>query len=337
MGTNIFKYKNDFHLEKGEILKGLEIAYHTYGNLSPQKDNVVWICHALTANSDAMKWWPNLVGKGRYFDPEKYFIVCTNVLGSCYGTTGPMSINPDTFKPYYQSFPDITIRDIVNTHQLLAEELNIERINFLIGGSLGGQQAMEWGIISSQMIENLIILAANTKASPWNIAFSESQRMAIKSDQTFDQNIPEGGQKGLAAARAIALLSYRNSKTYNLTQQEYIFNKSENFRVSEYQQYQGYKLTNRFNAYSFYVLTKALDSHNIGRNREGIEEALSQIKAKTLLLGFSSDILFHASEVEFMKDYIPNSKYSEIDSLYGHDGFLIEGKKITNEIEKFYQ
>lgn len=333
---NVFIHNETFQLESGKTLPELQLTYHTYGKLNAKKDNVVWVAHALTANSDVFDWWKGLVGENCLFNPEEHFIVCANILGSHYGSTNPLSINPDTGNPYYHHFPEITIRDIVNSLELLRQHLGIERINTLIGGSMGGQQALEWAISKNQIIDNLILLATNAQHSPWGIAFNETQRLAIKSDRSWYNNAKDAGIKGLKAARAIALLSYRNYNTYKVTQSD---DKSENLgnlKASSYQNYQGEKLVNRFNTYSYWYLTKAMDSHNVGRNRNGIKNALKEINAKTLVIGISSDILFPVDEQKTIAKFIPNAAYTEIDSLYGHDGFLIETEKITNEILKHY-
>ncbi|MDB5009224.1 MAG: metX, partial [Mucilaginibacter sp.] len=220
MNTQTFKYAQTFELESGDQLHELEIGFHTYGRLNKNSDNVVWVCHAFTANSDVLDWWKGLFGKEDYFNPDDYFIVCANMLGSAYGTTGPLSINPSTGQPYYLSFPQVSVRDMVKAQQLLARHLEVSKIEILIGGSLGGQQAMEWAIIEPGFIKNLVLIAANARHSPWGIAFNESQRLAISADRTFYANHPDGGKKGLKAARSMALLSYRGYKTYGISQQE---------------------------------------------------------------------------------------------------------------------
>ncbi len=335
MSYNIYKYKKSFRLESGDYLPELEIAYTTYGKLNPDKNNVVWICHAFTANSDPAEWWPGMLGKGLTFDPDKHFIVCANILGSAYGTTGPLSINPDTGKQFYRDFPFITVRDIVRVHQILADYLEIEQIHILTGGSVGGHQAIEWAIMQPQRIENLFLIATNARFSPWGIAFSTSQRMAIEADPSFYEDHPDGGQKGLEAARSIALISYRNAIAYNKTQAEKNDEVQENFRADSYQRYQGQKLRKRFNAYSYYVLSKVLDGHNVGRKRGGIEAALGKITANTLIIGIDSDILFLPEEQEEMAKYIKNSRLKMIKSHYGHDGFLLEYEQISTIIREF--
>jgi len=337
MSTEIYKYNNPFRLETGEELKELEIGFNTYGRLNKNRDNVVWVCHALTANSDVFDWWKGLFGDNDYFNPDDHFIVCANILGSPYGSSNPLSTNPVTGGAYYLSFPQFTVRDIVKAHQLLAEYLQIENIEILIGGSLGGQQVIEWGIMEPERIKNLILVATNAKHSPWGIAFNESQRLAISADSTFYSGKPDGGQKGLKAARSIALLSYRNYKTYSITQQEEKDNLVDDYKASSYQNYQGDKLVNRFNAYSYWYLSKSMDSHNVGRGRNGIEKALSLIKARTLVIGIKSDVLFPIEEQQYLFNHIPKSALAEIDSFYGHDGFLIETEALTNIITSFFK
>jgi len=334
MTEHQFQHKGEFKLESGQSLCDIQIAYHTVGKLNAAKDNVIWVCHALTANSDVAEWWPNMVGDGLLFDTSKYFIVCANFLGSCYGTTGPLSINPEISQPYYHDFPLITIRDMVNAHELLREHLGISKIFMITGGSIGSFQAMEWSIIHPELIENLVFIVSGAFASPWNIAINESQRLAINADPTFKSKDEKAGLNGLKAARSIALLSYRNAATYNKTQHD-PEEKLGNFRAISYQQYQGDKLIKRFNAYSYYSITKSFDTHNVGRNRGRIEDALAAIKAKTLLIAISSDILFFPDEIKEIHKHIPNSQYIEIDSLYGHDGFLIETEQLTKIVREF--
>lgn len=325
-----FEYQQLFELESGESLSGFTLEYTTLGNINAANNNVIWVCHALTANAQAEDWWEGLIGVGKIFDPNKHFIVCVNMLGSCYGSTHALSVNPATNHPYYHDFPLLTNRDIVRAFDLLRVSLNIENIKLCIGGSLGGQQAMEWAIMQPDLIENLVLLATNAQHSPWGVAFNESQRMAIQADVTWKQSSPEAGLEGLKAARAIALLSYRNYQTYQATQlDEVTSGKLEHFKASSYQQYQGGKLQKRFNAFAYWTLSKAMDSHNVGRKRGGIQKALGTIKAKTLVIGVDSDVLFPINEQQLLADYIPNACFYEISSMYGHDGFLIETEKIT--------
>lgn len=337
MSLQKFTFTDRFMLESGKQLQGLEIAYHTFGKLNPQKNNVVWVCHALTANSDVFDWWAGLFSEKSIFNPEEHFIVCANILGSAYGTTNPLSVNPKTDEPYFLSFPEVTIRDLVKVHQLLANQLNIENIEVLIGGSLGGQQALEWAISEPDRMRQLIILATNARHSPWGIAFNESQRLCISADPTFYKSQLHGGNNGLKAARSVALLSYRNYQTYCATQAETDVQKQGSFNASSYQNYQGQKLVNRFNAYSYWYLTKVMDSHNVARNRISIENALGKITARTLIIAITSDVLFPPEEQKLLNRHIEGSVFAEVQSLFGHDGFLIETDAIRKIIQAFFK
>lgn len=322
------KHNYPFRLESGGTLPELEIAYHTYGRLNERRDNVVWICHALTANSDAAEWWPGLVGEGKLFDPAEFFIVCANMPGSCYGSTGPRSVNPLTGGPYGPDFPLVTIRDMARALQLLQAHLGINRIKLAIGGSMGGQQVLEWAVMDPDLFDNICVPASNAAHSPWGIAFNEAQRMAIAADPSLYEDGDNAGGKGLEAARAIAMLSYRSYRSYRHTQSEDTHEKFDGFRASSYQQYQGLKLRRRFDPWSYLSLSKSMDSHNLGRGRESVEAALATIRAQALIIGIESDILFPVEEQIAIADGIPCARLEIIDSLYGHDGFLIEYEKI---------
>lgn len=328
-----FRYNKDFKLESGKTIKGLELGYHKFGEFNQDKSNVVWFCHALTGNSDVPSWWSGLVGDEKFFNPDEYCIICVNVLGSCYGTTGPLSINPQTREPYFHDFPQITMRDIANTFVLLKEHLKIKELYALIGGSLGGMQALEWSIIEPNVAKNLVLMATAAKSSPWVTALNESQRMAIEMDESWKENNELTGINGMKVARSIALLSYRNYDTYKISQSETDDTKLDFYKASSYQRYQGEKLAVRFNAYSYWILTKVLDSHHIGRNRGTIENVLKSITSYTIVIGISSDLLFPPEEQKFISEHLPNCKYFEIESLYGHDGFLLEFDKIGDILQ----
>ncbi len=338
MSQKKYSHKKRVALENGTSLPQLEIAYHTYGELNKDKSNVIWVVHALTANSDVFDWWPGLFGTNDLFNPKEHFIVCANNLGSCYGTTGPLSSNPDTNEAWYSYFPQITIRDMANTLQVLKQHLGINKIHTLIGGSQGGQIAQEWALQEPELTENLILIATNAQHSPWGIAFNESQRLAIKADRTYFSNSEHGGNKGLQAARSIALLSYRNYHTYNSTQKSTGTNNINNHAAASYQRYQGEKLVKRFNAYSYVRLSEAMDSHHVARERAySVETVLNTIEVPTLVIGVTSDLLFPLNEQQLLAKYIKGSVYKEIDSLYGHDGFLIETKQLSEHINQFYK
>ncbi len=337
MSKHIYQHPEPFVFENGKELVDLQISYEVFGELNADRSNVIWVCHALTANANVFDWWPGFFGTNDFFNPDDYYIVCANVIGSPYGSSNPLSIHPATGQPYYLSFPEFTVKDLVHAHQLLAGHLGIDQIDILIGGSLGGQQALEWAASNTITINHLIVVGTNAVHSPWGIAFNESQRLAITADRTFYANHPEGGLKGLKVARSIALLSYRNYITYAHTQGDTDDDKVNNYKAASYQNYQGEKLVRRYNAYSYFYLTKAMDSHNLARGRESLEAALAGISCPTLVLGVNTDVLFPPNEQQFIAQHIPNASYQEIDSTYGHDGFLIETKKLTTIIHHFLE
>ncbi len=326
-----YTHHGEFPLESGGSLKDITIAYHTYGTLSARADNVVWVCHALTANSDVADWWPGTVAPGRFLDPERYFIVCANILGSCYGSTGPLSVNPDTGEPYYRTFPRLTMRDVVAAHRILADALGIGRIHAIIGSSVGGFQAVEWAVAEPERFGRVALIATDAKASPWTIAIDETQRMAILADPSYALDRPDGGAAGLAAARAIGLLTYRGGSGYNITQQDATDDYTVPHRACTYQRYQGSKLVGRFDAYSYMAILDTFDTHNVGRGRGTLRDALARITAPTIVVGLGTDIIFTPGEMQTLASMIPGAEYRQIESPFGHDGFLVEADRL-NEI-----
>lgn len=330
----IFNDDEPLTLEGGRVLDRLRIAYHTYGQLDERRDNVIWVCHALTADSEVADWWPHTVESGKFLDPDRWFVVCANVLGSHYGTTGPLTDGA------YCDFPDITIRDIVHVNQRLARHLGIDRVKLLIGSSLGGFQCMEWALIDPGFAENVALIATAPYTTPWAAAFNESQRMAIEADPTYGRRSADAGMAGLRAARSIALLSYRGGTAYDTTQADDEAERTARYglwgrRVHSYQRHQGEKLCKRFNAYSYMTLSRAVDSHDIGRGRGGVEAALRGFRPRALIVAISSDILFTPADHEPLRKFIPDNEYHLINSGYGHDGFLIEHKLLNGIITGF--
>ena len=336
---SIFKYENSFTLESGVTLPGYHLAYTTHGKLNAEKTNVIWIFHALTANSNPLEWWPGLVGDRKFFDPAKYFIICVNKPGSPYGSISPLSIDSQTNQPYYHDFPLFTIRDMIKAYQQLKDHLGLKKIFVALGGSTGGMQLLEWAIEEPELFEHIVPIATNALLSPWAIAFNASQRMAIEADSTWVERRPDAGQKGLAAARSIALLSYRHYNGYDITQGRdkafVALTNDVNYASDNYQRYQGLKLVNRFNALCYYRLSQSMDSHDVGRKRGGVENALQKITAKTLVIGIQSDVLYPIAEQEYLQKTIPGAELLNIGSDFGHDGFLLEYEKIETALKKF--
>ncbi|MBD5271528.1 MAG: homoserine O-acetyltransferase [Bacteroides sp.] len=331
-----YHHHEPFELEPGEVLPELTIAYHTYGTVNERRDNIVWVCHALTANSDVPDWWPHTVEEGKFLDPGKYFIICANILGSPYGTTSPLHVNPSTGEPYYGDFPAYTIRDMVNAHRVLADALGIDKIHTLVGCSVGGFQAVEWAVMEPERFERLSLMATDAVATPWTIAIDESQRMCIEADASWGERRADAAQSGLAAARAIGLLSYRGPSGYNLTQRD-----KEEYpaprRAVSYQRYQGEKLVRRFDAYSYHSILDSFDTHDVGRGRGGMEKALSAIKARTLVIGLTTDIVFPPDDMKILASRIPGARYEEIHSPFGHDGFLVEHEQLNALMRPFME
>ena len=333
--TNYLHITHPFLLESGAALPELTAAYNTWGTLNAARDNVIWVCHALTANSDAEDWWPGLVGAGYTIDPEKYFIVCVNALGSCYGSSSPKSLNPKTGKDYGLDFPLVTTRDQARFFDLVADYLGVRRIRLLMGGSMGGQCAGEWACLKPDRFDLLCLLATNARLSPYGIAFNESQRMALRADPTLGTDAPDAGRLGLEAARSMAVLSYRHYRTYHATQQQPNPDDIDDFRASSYQRYQGYKLWKRFDPACYYALTRCMDSHNLGRGRGGEAAALQSISAPTLIISIDTDVLFPTEEQSLLSRYILNSRLDVMSSDYGHDGFLVETPTIGRLLADF--
>ncbi len=331
-----FDYNEPFALESGTVLPAIRVAYHTYGRLNGAKDNVVWVCHALTGNSDAADWWTGLVGEGCLVDPARYFIVCANMPGSCYGSTGPTSIDPVMGEPYYSSFPLVTIRDMVQANILLRKHLGIEQVHLLMGGSMGGYEALEWSVMEKEVIRQLFLIATSPSESAWGVAVHTAQRLAIEADDTWRARSLDAGAKGLKAARAIGMLTYRNYRTFQDKQTDPDPEKIDDFKASSYINYQGDKLVRRFNAYSYWLLTKAMDSHHLARGRGGdLISVLRSIHQPTMIIGITSDILCPLDEQRFMAAHLPDAQLVEIDSAYGHDGFIIETGQITEHLGKW--
>lgn len=327
-----YTFHTPFPLESGETLPELSMAYHTFGTLNAEKDNVVWVCHALTGSSDVADWWPHTVEKGCFLDPDRYFVICANILGSHYGSTGPLSINPATGEPYYGDFPSVTIRDQVNALRMLADALGLNEVALLVGSSVGGFHALEWAVSQPERFRRLLLISTSPKASPWTIALDETQRMAILSDRSYGERRADAAFAGMAAARAIALLSYRGPLGYNLTQQDPPSAQEvpASHRACTYQQYQGEKICRRFNVYSYMSILNAFDTHDVGRGRGGVKKALSQLNMPATVVGIATDICFTPDEMRHLAEMLPESEYFEIESQFGHDGFLVEHAQLND-------
>jgi len=319
-----------FQLESGQILLGAGLYYEILGEISDNKE-VVWVCHAFTGSATVKEWWPSLfLENGGFIDLNKHVVICANMLGSCYGSTGPGSVNPKNETTYGDDFPELTNRDTVKAFIDLRKQLQISQIDYLIGGSLGGQQALEWSISEPEIIRNQIIVASNAKHSAWGIAYNELQRQALKIARNGTK---EERQNSLSLARSIAMLSYRSYLDFEKNQSGK--NDHDEWKIASYLKYQGKKFIGRFSIDSYNILSKMMDDHDISKNRSGdLQIVLSSITVNTLCIGFDTDNLFPIEEQKIISQHIPNAKLEIIKSPKGHDAFLIEGNKISKFIKK---
>ena len=336
MVSGIYEHHRPFVLESGATLPGYRLAYTTLGRPSADGGNTVWIFHALTGSANVLDWWPGLVGTGMLLDPDRYFIVCANMPGSCYGSTGPLDLNPATGDPWYHDFPFFTPRDMARAFIPLRRHLGIDRIALGIGGSMGGQVLLEWAVEEPEHFDRIIPIATNACHSAWGRAFNASQRMCIEADPSWLERHPAAGMAGMKVARSVALLSYRHYRTYAATQIDEP-GRIEGFRSESYQRYQGQKLAARFNAFSYHALSKGMDAHDLGRSRGSLAGALSQIQARTLAIGIDTDMLYPSQEQAFIAEHVPEGRFASLESDYGHDAFLIEYTKLEAIIRVFLE
>jgi len=327
-------FDDPLDLELGGTIEHPTIAYSTLGTLNEAKDNVTLVCHALTANSQVDDWWSGLFGDDKVFDPSQDFIICINNLGSPYGSSSPKSHDPSD-KRYGLSFPDYTLRDTADLHLRLLDHLGLKKLRLIIGGSCGGNIAQEIAIQKGEDISQMILLCCSAYETPWVISIHESQRIALESDPTLHNEGPEAGMNGLRGARAFALPFYRSHPSFKIRQAEDDINKTSDFKAASYVRYQGDKFVDRYDAHSYYKQITALDTHNIGRGRESVSAGLSKIKARTLAIGFNTDLLIPVIEQQLLADHIPAGTYAEIDTVFGHDAFLTETDKIQAVIDNW--
>ena len=336
-GITITHLNKDFITESGFRFEKPEAAYKTWGTLNKSRDNVILICHALTGHAAADEWFPGLIGENKLYDPDHNFIICINVPGSCYGSVGPWTENPKTGKPYRSEFPDVTIRDMVRFQQLLLDQLDINGIELVIGGSMGGMQALEFAIMDRR-VRSACLIAMGAAHRPWAIGISEAQRAAIQADPKWNggnYDFEDGPDQGIAAARMMAMITYRTPGNYDSKFGRQKQGKSDLFQVQSYLRYQGEKLAKRFDANSYVILSKAMDTHDISRCRPPKDVLLNRVEIPVQLIGVDSDHLYPVPEQEELAKLLPNSRLHIIESPYGHDAFLIEFEQLHNIIKPF--
>ncbi|WNB91278.1 homoserine O-acetyltransferase [Bacillus sp. NEB1478] len=326
----------EFTLESGQLITDLELAFEKVGN---SRGPVILLCHALTGNQDAYGteedpgWWRGLIGPDSYIDTNLYQVITFNVLGGCSGSTGPASINAGTGRPYQDSFPFITVRDMVRAERYALEGLGIPRLSAVIGGSLGGMQALEWAVQFPYLIEKVFVLAATPHLNDYGIAFNRLAIHAIENDPVYKSGNREEGERliGLEIARMAGLLTYRQPKLFNDRFQRTIRDGDAEgksfYQVESYMTYQGEKLTTRFDVDSYLTLLYAMNAHDIGDKLGGWKRAASQIQAEVHAFGYTGDLIYPPEEIEeFVKQTRYGTFYS-IETDFGHDGFLVEFDK----------
>ena len=340
-----------FGLESGETLAEATVVFETYGRLNEDGTNAILICHALTADAHAAGyrqvddqkpgWWDGLIGEGKALDTSEYFVVCPNILGSCYGTTGPVSTNPKTGMPYRAAFPTITLRDIVRVQKLLLDRLGVQRLATVVGSSLGGMQVLEWGVMYPEFCETIIPISTAAQQPAWCTALNTAARTAIMNDPAWNNgNYEQQPERGLALARMIGMISYRSPAEFDERfGRQLVDNPSlerENyFSVQNYLRYQGNKLAARFDANTYLCLTRAMDLHDIAHNRGTVADVLRSIRARTLSIGVSTDVRYAVVYQQRIAELIPRACYVEIDSIHGHDAFLLEFDQLNAVIGSF--
>lgn len=349
-------------LEGGGRLEAVDVAYETWGTLAPDASNAVLVCHALTGDAHVAGraapgqptpgWWDALVGPGRAVDTDRYFVVCSNVLGGCQGSTGPASIDPATGSPYGSAFPVVTIRDMVRTQALLADRLGIDRWRAVIGGSMGGMQALEWAAMFPERVRSVVLASTTAAASAQQIAWSHIGRMAIQADPRFrggdyyDAAPGDGPHRGLAVARMCAQVTYRSDEVFTERFHRTLlgrldFSLDPQFDVEGYLDYHGLKLTRRFDANSYIRLNRAMDLHDVARGRGSTEGGLARIQAPALVAAVRSDGLYPPIQQQVLADGLASLggdvTWVDIDSPHGHDGFLIETAQLAGPINTFLE
>ncbi|WP_411680343.1 homoserine O-acetyltransferase MetX [Clostridium thailandense] len=353
-----FSQNQSFLLESGKTFGPITICFETYGQLNADRNNCILITHALTGDSHAAShdeldvpgWWEDFVGPSKIFDTNKYFIVCSNILGGCCGSTGPSSINPETNKPYGINFPIITVKDIVNAQRKIFDYFNIDHIPAVVGGSMGGLQSLQWSVSYPDFMDGIINLAAPLNLSTEAVGINHIMRKSIMWDPNWNNGDYYGldlPANGLSVARMIAMLTYQtrdlmNKKFGRRTKSnigDFFSSFDAEFEIDSYLSYQGEKLVQRFDANSYLYFTRAMDLFDLRNEYGSYMKALSRIHAKFLLVAISSDTLFNISELRKARDILKlsgvNLEYVEIQSDYGHDSFLVEVDKYTNCISNF--
>jgi homoserine O-acetyltransferase len=336
--TRFFDLPDGVELEAGRRLAPVRVAYRTWGVLNEAGDNAVVVCHALTGSADADRWWAGMFGPGRALDPDRDFVVCANLLGSCYGTTGPTAIDPASGRRYGPDFPPVTVRDMVRLQFALLQHLGVRRVQLALGGSLGGMLALEWPLLYPALVRAVAPIAVSGRHSAWCIGLSEAQRQAICADPLWRDGryAPESPPAaGLAVARMIAMCTYRSRASFDQRFDRRPQDETGLFAVESYLRHQGRKLVDRFDACTYMKLTEAMDAHDVARGRGGYEETLRGVRQPALVVSIPSDVLYPPEEQEELARLLPHAELRRLDSPHGHDSFLIDTDALSEMVVEF--
>ncbi len=355
---------SDFRFESGDVLPYVDVAFETWGELNTARDNAVVVCHALTGNShcgpggNTPGWWEGLIGPGKTFDTDFKFVIASNVLGGCFGSTGPMSLAEDK-RPYALRFPLLTIRDMVRAQVAVLDAFQVQEVDTVIGGSLGGMQAWEWGFLAPERVRHVIAIAAHAAFSPLAMGYNEAMRQAIVSDPGWHQGEYYGSGMtplaGMMTARSIGMLTYRTDELFwqrfgrgnavrggldpdgDLPVTALQAFTTPQFAVESYLHHQGRKLAKTFDANTYLYLTRAMDGHDVGRGRGGLDAALSGFVPQLTVIGIDSDYLYGVNDlkgsVRLARAGGVDAEYLEMSSVYGHDAFLMEQEQVASLVQ----
>ncbi len=318
------------------MLDEVVLAYRTWGSPRNAEHNAVLVCHALTGSADVEAWWPGIIGEGGAFDPRHDYVICSNILGGCYGTTGPASWRPGTRAPWRAAFPQVSVRDMVRVQRLLLDHLGVGQLALICGPSLGGMQALEWALMEPERVASIVPIGVGGRHSAWCIAMNEAQRAAIYADANwrggyYEDDAPP--EQGLAAARMMAIVGYRSWQAFD--ERFGRERRDGHFEVQNYLRYQGEKINRRFDAVSYVRLTQAMNDHDLARGRGDYPAVVAGIRQPALVVSVASDILYPPHEQQALARELPNARYEVLDSGDGHDGFLIETDKLAAMIAAF--
>lgn len=333
--TRLWRLDEPVTLEAGGRLPGVQLAYRTWGRLAPDGGNAVLVCHALTGSADADEWWAGMFGPGRALDPARDFIICSNVLAGCYGSSGPMQPHPGDGEPWGSRFPEVSIRDMVSLQARLLDHLGVGCLQLVLGPSLGGMQVLEWAAAFPERVSAIAPIGVSGRHSAWCIGIGESQRRAIFLDPDWrDGRYPLDSppRRGLAVARMIAMCSYRSWDNFEARFGRSLQDGDDGFAVSSYLAYQGEKLHHRFDANTYVRLTQAMDTHDLARARGDYAEVLAALDMPALVVSVDSDLLYPPNEQAELARLLPNARYEVLHTPAGHDGFLIETETLSRMV-----